>query len=348
MYECLNSDTEPEDNEQVPLSQYAYVFLVMKGNSYIPGVVAAVESLRQTDTKHNIVCLYTKDVTDNHILKEICDYTHEVPYLKYKTKPLLTEKQQKIYASWSNCSYTKWQCLALDEYEKILFVDADMIILENIDHLFELKAPAATFSSPWSSIFTNEGEFSSAFKVDKTGDKVDYNDIQNAFENSGYLFIASLVLLEPNINALDEIMYLLEKHEPYGFNNFNSPDEQILIHLYQGTDWTHINQEYNFIIHKKNWLGDGQVPKVLHYFNHMKPWVGDKLWFETPFSTDNIWWYYFYIGSKNIDVKLNYKFASILNKKKNHKFKFKISYIDDEYFPWIRHIRKKQFYGKSA
>ncbi len=34
-------------------------------------------------------------------------------------------------------------------YEKVLFLDADTVILSNIDHLFELKAPAATFSSPW-------------------------------------------------------------------------------------------------------------------------------------------------------------------------------------------------------
>lgn len=37
----------------------------------------------------------------------------------------------------------------LTDYEKVLFVDADKIVLSNCDSLFDLRAPAGTFSSPW-------------------------------------------------------------------------------------------------------------------------------------------------------------------------------------------------------
>ena len=34
-----------------------------------------------------------------------------------------------------------------------MFVDADKIVLSNIDDLFKLPAPAATFSNPWAEPF---------------------------------------------------------------------------------------------------------------------------------------------------------------------------------------------------
>lgn len=129
----------------------AYVLLVMKGDRYIPGALVAAYSLRLTKTVHDIVCMVTHDVSKDARarLAVVCDQVLEIPYLEAKCKALRTSKQLKLYNDWVDISFTKWQCLGFTQYGKVLFVDADKIVLQNVDHLFSLHAPAGTFASPW-------------------------------------------------------------------------------------------------------------------------------------------------------------------------------------------------------
>jgi len=45
-------------------------------------------------------------------------------------------------------------------------MDADMLPVTNVDHLFEMKAPAATFSSPWAFPYRDVG-YKDPYKVIK-------------------------------------------------------------------------------------------------------------------------------------------------------------------------------------
>jgi alpha-N-acetylglucosamine transferase len=63
-----------------------------------------------------------------------------------------SKKQNEIYGSWIHNSFTKWNIFNpkhFPEIDKVILVDADMMFLQNCDELFELPAPALTFSSPW-------------------------------------------------------------------------------------------------------------------------------------------------------------------------------------------------------
>src|SRR5579872_796430 len=132
--------------------EYAYYTLVMKGDNYIPGALVLGKSLREVKTKHKLICMVTEDVSINgkEILKLVYDQIVLVPYITGNCIPMPSQKQRDMYDNWINDSFTKWNILKIgEEYKKVLFVDADMIFLENCDHLFDLETPAAIFSLPW-------------------------------------------------------------------------------------------------------------------------------------------------------------------------------------------------------
>jgi hypothetical protein len=150
-------------------TRFAYVSLLMKGHSYIPGLIALGASLRASGTSYDFVCMVTPDIDKSLVLPHV---THvvEVPYLSFKTKPMRTEKQRKMYGSWMSNSYTKWTALVLEQYIRILFLDLDVVVLENLDHLFERPAPAATFSNAWADPFIKgKGALSNPYKYLKDG-----------------------------------------------------------------------------------------------------------------------------------------------------------------------------------
>jgi len=105
--------------------------------------------------------MVTPDVSEDcrRMMRLIFTNVVEVPYLSFRVAPLRTQKQRTMYGAWVTDAFTKWNCLSLVQYEKTLFVDADKLALANLDHLFEeMRAPAGTFSSPWSQPFVQKKE----------------------------------------------------------------------------------------------------------------------------------------------------------------------------------------------
>ena len=353
-FAALDEDKKEEEEVAVEVVQkYAYVMLVMGGKKYIPGAIACATSIRKSGTNADIVCL-VNGVNDDHIrfLETVFTKVVQIPLLTFATKEL-GEKQASMYP-WNSIAYTKWQSLTLIEYDKVLFIDADTIVLESLDHIFELKCPAATFSSPWAKQFDKNGEFDISYQAVAHGQPIMPEEILEAFESRGYAFIASLVLLEPSMKVYDELINMVKSMEPFGFDMCSTADEQSLAYYYAkaGTQWSHIHPRYNFIIHKPKWIKK-QVPHMLHYFKSTKPWMigidedGDdieQLWFDTPWNTDNIWWFYFkcWITSTKVSKE---DLSKILDFKRLDEiyecddFDFKLTGIDRKYFPWIRKIQ---------
>jgi len=129
----------------------AWVTLVMRGDAYVPGALALAASLRASGTAAATVCMVTDDVSAGarRLLGRAFDRVVVVDKLTYLACPMRTEKQTAMYGSWIADSFTKWRCLDFTEYARVIFLDADVVLLGNCDHLFEVPAPAGIFSSPW-------------------------------------------------------------------------------------------------------------------------------------------------------------------------------------------------------
>lgn len=284
-------------------SKYAFVLCVFKDYLYLLGALACAYSLRLTKTNYDIVCMVTNDIDKNllSIATKLFDKIIEVPYLELDTIDLRTMKQRKMYSSWKNISITKWNCLGLYNYEKVLFIDADKIILQNIDHLFELQTPAGTFSSPHAQGYTkNGGMFNPYFNL-QHGDIVSKNSIHTGLYGNeqgehSFVVIGSMILLSPSetiFNSFHNMLKQLQKSQ-FGFSLCNSGmDEQLIVyfytyHLNNKHTWTYISQKYNFIAWDYMWIRSHEYPPhVLHFFG-TKPWILNRNeWLDLE-----IWWTY--------------------------------------------------------
>lgn len=367
IYKKLISDDKNLLSDEKNQSEYAYVILVMKGDEYIAGAITLAESIKTIGTNYDIVCMVTNDVSKlgRKLLLTIFDKIFKVPYIEFESKPLKLRRQRELYGSWNPISYTKWNALGLIQYKKILCLDADMVnVKSTLDHIFDLQAPAATFSTPWAKEFKTdkyrkkeievlkqEEEFSLRYEAKKHDQKVHYKEIEESITTGGYGFIASMVLLEPNMDELNEFKSTIEKLQPFGLDCYGGCDEQSLAYYYSVVNpkiWTYIYQKYNFIVHKPEWIKPGEIPETLHYFADKKPWQTSNLWTNTIWNTDNIWWSYFHkwlIRNKITKEQLMHliKFSDeelyekLLIKKQD--FTMKFTRLDSKYFPWINKIK---------
>lgn len=269
---------------------YAWVWCIFGGQRYLSGVFPSVFSLLNK-TKHHRVLLYTRDVLvdetgkeDESLLTTFTQYfdkVFEVDYITVSSKCMKTKKQNSIYNSWIDKSYTKWNVLNLTDYSKVIFVDSDVIFLDtpknDIDSLFELQTPAGTFSTPWGNRFISQGIDIYMYPT-RHGDKISHKVVTETIKThpNSTAVIGTMILLEPNKLHFKMFIEYLSSHTPYGFPGCNSGfDEQSITMFYSDIlkrDWTFIHQRYNFIPWKTKWLKRGDTPYVYHYFNKEKPW----------------------------------------------------------------------------
>lgn len=295
---------------------FAYVTLVFNGDRYIPGVINLWYSLQESKTQYDFVCIYTNDVPEKSIkfMTGLGIKTRLVEYVRFETKPSLTRKQNERYSAWSNVSYTKWQCLKLDEYQKVLFLDADMVVINNPDDVFKAPTPAGVFESPWT--------FHNFYKFETPG-VVTRQEIKKIIHNRGFIASATCMLLEPCTDCFRSFIEMMENMQPFGFNCMSGFDEQSIAYYYsvynkgKCVGWHHIGIEYAYLLWKyeegkeQNELDldnennkRGKI-KIIDYFGKDKPWeLARDAWPDLKY-----WW-----DSWDSLIKQHPKAKTLINK----------------------------------
>lgn len=307
---------EPSHKNVVKYNQ-AYVWLIMKGDRYLPGIFTSLHSIKRTIPKDkNLVVMVTPDVSEQaiNVIKLLADYVARVEYLEHTTNKMRTERQEELYSSWISLSYTKWQSLRLP-FDKILFLDADVIALDTIDQLFDMQTPASPFSSPFqkplglsNNYYLSKGELGKD-GYPKNGAIMSKEAIARSLFMNGSIATATSILLEPSIYHFNKMWNMLKTQFPkgFGFSSCNSgADEQLISYYYSiyalgpETNWINIHQRYNYIPWKKGFLVD-EMPLILHFFSNVKPWEQ-----KVDEWIDVINWYVMFIDGI-IDHKLSIK-----------------------------------------
>ncbi len=259
----------------------AWVTLVMGGDRYVPGALVLGQSLKCVGTKFDTICMVAGGVSAQAVadLERIFTRVRHVDLISTLSRPMRGKKQQKLYSQeFTSTIFTKWNCLAFVEYDKVVCVDADVVFQTNADDLFDLPAPAGTFDNPWHS---GEGWYGRI----SHGDSVPPAAIQAAYRSlQGYVVFGSLVLLSPSLDDFQRLTKLLATETPYGKNilSSNGPDELAVSELYvpqtgpiKGS-WTHIDPRYHLIPWKTYSPPLGKIrlheARALHYFGKEKPW----------------------------------------------------------------------------
>jgi len=137
-------------------TNYAYSSLIFADESYIPSLLVLGYSIKSNNNKFNLICMvqdkpttviinneekYFPGVSKNSIdnILKIYDVVYGIDLIQtdsYKFKEHFTD----VFKHYKNISIypTKLQSFGLIDYQRILFLDASLVINKNIDYLFDI------------------------------------------------------------------------------------------------------------------------------------------------------------------------------------------------------------------
>ncbi|KAF8390428.1 hypothetical protein HHK36_024954 [Tetracentron sinense] len=114
-------------------SKRAYVAFLAGNGDYVKGVVGLAKGLRKVASKYPLVVAILPDVPIEHreILRSQGCIVREIEPIKPP------ENQIQFAMAYYVINYSKLRIWSFEEYSKMVYLDADIQVYENIDHLFD-------------------------------------------------------------------------------------------------------------------------------------------------------------------------------------------------------------------
>ena len=273
------------------MKKNCYVWLLMLGDRYLPGLLVSGYSIKRLGTENDLVAMVTPDVSKKGIeeLKKIFDKVVKVNYIKKGIK-FNSRKQKEKYGKWMHLSYTKWNCLNLLEYEKVFFLDADVIVAQNIDNVFKFNKISGTFFNPWAQI--KDSRVKDYYK----NKRIITNDmIIKGLYRYGFVAYATSLLLFPDKDLFKAYKKMITK-ENFNFKTFSGADETTLAYfmsIYKNgpkLEWRNLSQCYQYMYKNGKCCENNRICKkikIIHMFGDILPWESKRelydendLWFS--------------------------------------------------------------------
>lgn len=260
---------------------------VLSTDNYLDGILVINENLKRVKAKYPLVCLINENITieSKKILEEF-----EIEYKLIKNIKYANHNDTNSYWKYT---FDKINVFSLTDYEKVIYLDADLLLLDNIDDLFEKDCPALPKDQPFNDDGYNSGLMviepnitdyeamkNMAIEFDKQGRKIsDQNIINEYFEK---------------INAL-----------PYGYN-------MVRMILWPQTDvYNVMTKKYESRHNVKNYLLDIEnCNKVIHYIGGLKPFMVQKPYNDAYYYLYS--YYYHNVEKQKIKNKMEKSKISII------------------------------------
>lgn len=234
---------------------FAYVTFLSNRN-YLDGVLALNKSLKLVKAKYPLFCLLSMNVESDVVLELSANGIETI-----QLKECVTADRDVNSLAWAvnwNYTFDKLYMWGLTQFEKIVFVDADMIVTANIDHLFEKKA----FSAALAGVLFPTGK-----------------DIK--ILNSG------LLVVEPNHEILEGLLKIAKELIPEMKRKGLPVGDQDIINAYMPDWFEHkdliLDDAYNLYAHylqcymrHHSYSFDpkkGKLIHIIHYVGVEKPWM---------------------------------------------------------------------------
>jgi hypothetical protein len=280
--------------------------LVMLNDNYACGAAVVAHMLRASQTTFPIWCMVSPEVSPECVswLATKFDHIVNVPLISHECVRLKSDKQNRIYGSWIAHSFTKWNILnpELFPVDKVIFIDADAMVWENIDAAVgAIREFAVTFSTPWAAPFTRPG-IRNPYGRMRHGNTVSTTSIKSGFHNS-IVGLATMVIVRPAADAFALMQEILSRRPLYGSSQCISGfDEQLLAEVLvelpvrrssnmnsepRATSIQYLHQKYNWYVGKHQWLRPGERAAVWQFYN-TKPWQTPPA--DTVWDDERRWW----------------------------------------------------------
>lgn len=113
---------------------------VLSTNNYLMGAVVLNENLKRFNSKYELLCLINENITEES--RQTLE-KHKIKYKEFKS----VKYNVDFDCAW-NYTFDKFNVFLLEEYEKVVCLDLDLLILENLDFLFDYETPAMVIDNP--------------------------------------------------------------------------------------------------------------------------------------------------------------------------------------------------------
>ncbi|KAM3404232.1 hypothetical protein ACQJBY_007367 [Aegilops geniculata] len=115
----------------------AYATILHSASEYVCGAITAAQSIRQAGSTRDLVILVDNTISDHH-RRGLEAAGWKVRIIERIRNP---KAERDAYNEWNYSKFRLWQ---LTDYDKIIFIDADLLILRNVDFLFAMPEITAT------------------------------------------------------------------------------------------------------------------------------------------------------------------------------------------------------------
>jgi len=256
----------------------AYVTLLTRHN-YLPGALVLHRSLLSVGAQHPLVVMVTPSVGQD--VKDILTRRGMVVRMVDQLKPRDGTHSLSVHDARFGDTWTKLRAFELTEYDRVVLLDADMVVMRNMDQLMELELPIESiaavhvcacnpfklphYPSDW--VPANCAHTPMLHPTALTSPP----KITDASPRPYFLLNSGTVVLNPSAPLFDSIQNFLFTTDISGFK---FPDQDLLAAFFKG-NWTPLPWCYNALktlrnIHKAMWR-DEEV-RCLHYILAEKPW----------------------------------------------------------------------------
>ncbi|ODQ77290.1 glycosyltransferase family 8 protein [Babjeviella inositovora NRRL Y-12698] len=252
---------------------------LITNTDYLPGLLALDYSLKRVGSKYPLVALYTDTFTeDGHHELDV----RQIPKLRirYLLPTALKDytNDVRFYDCWS-----KLQPFLLVQFDMVVQLDSDMVVLQNMDELFDIElSKNSVFAASHACVCNPYNK--SHYPRNWTHDNCAYSDPRtNQVGNSaicvGPLASAGLGIcngglqvVKPSQETYNKIIQAISK--PSKTENYDFADQSLLSDVFNH-QWLGLSYVYNALktlpqIHSEIW--DVSKVKNVHYILAPKPW----------------------------------------------------------------------------
>lgn len=267
------------------MKKNAYVTFIIRNDSYLPGALVFAYALKKQNTKYDLICIVSDNITDKAKENLLVLYD-EVIVLKelYVAHERRQERQDRPFL------FSRFNAFRLGEdgdlgkkYNKIIIADCDLLPLKDFDSLFELNAPAGIINEkkeycmeylekkyiiPDSAYVDKTWKWHRIYQNIPHGTKIPKEITDRIkFDKENMGVNASLMLFEPSMDLYNSILQDMKNPVTQkDISQYNWPEMQYITLKLSGK-WTNIDLRYSSF----NGYPYIDILNGIHYAG-LKPW----------------------------------------------------------------------------
>jgi inositol 3-alpha-galactosyltransferase len=265
---------------------FAWVTLLTRA-SYLPGAILLAYSLDKHASRYPLLILTTPSFPSSILpaLERECSLTNTSILPIQSLSPPPENKPSSLIASRFEDTWTKLRVFELYEhgYEKLVFLDADMLVLRNMDVLFDYALPGRDWIAANHACVCNLDRDSWA-PEDWKKENCAYTDLKpgspatpvpepesTTGKRTHTLLNSGMFIFTPYEEQWKDMLKFL--HHDSRVKDFLFPDQDFLAEYFRGR-WRSVGWQYNALKTMRYWhdnMWSDEEVKNLHYIVD-KPW----------------------------------------------------------------------------